>query len=224
MDEPQQDERAALLRRAYGRNADIGQDPYALTRLLTLQQGAFEAEREAVGPPPAAPTVLSNAARPDVPPAATTSSPATPPRKRRPVALLWASSTAAAAVLTAVAMTVIGAAEDREVATLTLAPSDDIPGWVDGGVPDTAATKDSYGLTIVKQPTSADREDCIWVIPTVTTDNGPVYSGCAAGRFPATAQVPVSAALPAALRKMFPDDTGLRFILDGTHVRVLSDQ
>lgn len=90
-----------------------------------------------------------------------------------------------------------------------------------------------YGLTTFTVPGgfmgSSDDSLCLTIVESsaMSTEgdswSGPIYTGCGAGDFPATIQLPVSPRLPQELRDAFPEGTGLQFILEGDEVVVLSD-
>lgn len=60
-----------------------------------------------------------------------------------------------------------------------------------------------------------------------TTDSwgveGPIYSGCRVGVFPATIEIPLTPDAPPELREAFPGGTALQFVLDGDRVGVFLD-
>ncbi|MBO0983765.1 hypothetical protein [Rathayibacter sp. SD072] len=222
MDEAPHDELRALQRRASARLPDLG--PEEWERLRALEGGAAAAAPpEPVGTrEPAEPPRDPQGPGPDGdPPAALLDGePQRPVRRRIP--LLRAASLVAAALLGAGVTTWAAAPDDREVATLRLAPAEDLPGW--GGSEDTLASEVFHGLRMVKRPSGEDGGSCLYVVPAESDASGIVYSGCSARSFPATAQLTVSPSLPSELRDAFGDGSGLRFVLEGETVHVSSDR
>ncbi|MCM6763548.1 hypothetical protein NB037_14080 [Rathayibacter sp. ZW T2_19] len=235
MDEPRHDELRALQRRAYGREPDLA--PEEWTRLQALEAAAALPSGSAPREPVAAPGPIADA-RPMLPdpllsgsavpdgtaddPAASGAGPHRPASPRLRLLLLRAAALVAAALLGAGVTTWAAAPDDREVATLRLAPAEDLPGW--GGSEDTLASEVFHGLRMVKRPSGEDGGSCLYVVPAEADASGIVYSGCSARSFPATAQLTVSPSLPAELRDAFGDGSGLRFVLEGETVHVSSDR
>ncbi|MFK4762806.1 hypothetical protein ACI3KS_17905 [Microbacterium sp. ZW T5_45] len=54
--------------------------------------------------------------------------------------------------------------------------------------------------------------------------DGPMYSGCGAGSFPASLTVSLDDQLPDQLRTEFPDATAIQFVVDGDRVGVFLDE
>ncbi|MWV47671.1 hypothetical protein GRS96_00100 [Rathayibacter sp. VKM Ac-2803] len=228
MDQPRPDELAELRRRAYGRAPDIDRDPEALARLRALEAGERPDEERPAGQEPAAsPPEESGVPEADSAP---------PPAPRRRIALLWTASILASALLAAGATAGVTAwvadrsgPPGREVATLTLTNSGDVPGWVNSGLADSLVSEDFHGLRVLKQPSGEDGGSCIYVLQSATSDgdaygglaySGVSYSGCTAGPFPAVAQLIVTAAQPDELRDAFSEGSALRFVLEGETVHV----
>ncbi len=53
--------------------------------------------------------------------------------------------------------------------------------------------------------------------------DGPTYTGCAVGTFPATVEVPFDSNVPKELSERFPSATALQFVYDGERVGVFLD-
>ncbi|MCP2635557.1 hypothetical protein K0817_003135 [Microbacterium sp. HD4P20] len=59
--------------------------------------------------------------------------------------------------------------------------------------------------------------------PSSWSFNGPVYSGCAIGAFPASVEVGFDSNTPSELRDRFPSGRALQFVLDGDRLGVFLD-
>ncbi len=230
-----------LQARAYGPEADIHTDPAALARLRELEA--------ALAPPPAPPRPAApRAAFPAAPPApgATgppvfaeeTAMPAAPPmspaRPRRWLVPVWAGSLLVALVVGALAA---GAsmrlfARDgtgEQIATLQPDPGFVAPAFF-GDSEDIVAFDDFHGLTALIAPYGVwggDSPDgCIVVVQTEGLERhdqgieGPVYSDCPAGAFPAAVQLTIDESSPQASRARFAEGTALQFVYDGERVGV----
>jgi hypothetical protein len=191
-----EDELRELQRRAYGRRPDL--EPRELARLRTLESGGPLLAEE----PDSAPR----------------------PQIGRPLALLWAASLVVAVAAGAGAGATLWAttAPDHEVASLPLAPAEDLPRF--GGAESTLASAPFHGLRLVKRPSGDDGGACLSVVLAASGESVIVSSGCSARSFPATAQLTVSSSLPAELREQFGEGSGLRFVLEGETVHVRSDR
>ncbi|MFC4242538.1 hypothetical protein ACFOYW_04060 [Gryllotalpicola reticulitermitis] len=123
-----------------------------------------------------------------------------------------------------------GAPASQEVAQLSVDASYKIPAAFRGGAAGSATRTPSaegfaefHGLRVVLIPAngfSPDGGDCLLVYPSeyltstsATKYTGPQWNGCAAGPFPATAQLVVTDALSAETRSAFPGES-LRFVYD----------
>ncbi|OOB91437.1 hypothetical protein [Rathayibacter sp. VKM Ac-2630] len=223
MDEPAHDELRALQRRAYGRGPDLA--PGEWSRLRALEAAAAPRSGPVSrGPVAEAAPVATEDPFGETDPAPPDAAPGTPrsASARLPRLLLRAAALVAAALLGAGVTTLAAGSDSREVATLRLAPADDLAGW--GGSEDTLASDDFHGLRVVKRPSGEDGGSCLYVVPAESDASGIVYSGCSARSFPATAQLTVSPSLPSELRDAFGDGSGLRFVLAGETVHVSSDR
>ena len=58
------------------------------------------------------------------------------------------------------------------------------------------------------------------ILPDSSSFQGRMFTGCAAGPFPATIQIIVRGELPPQLLERFPDETALQFVLDGSRIHV----
>ena len=84
------------------------------------------------------------------------------------------------------------------------------------------------GLTVARTPWSMfgqGDDDCLFVVADQRIGDdgsirGPIYTGCRAGSFPATAEFLVGIDSPQQLRDRFGDGTALQFVLDGDVVGV----
>ncbi|MGB4779244.1 hypothetical protein [Microbacterium sp.] len=161
--------------------------------------------------------------------------------RRRPVAIAWVCSLVAVAAVVAVATYAV--AGIRPVSPATGAPQvatlDDrnlsdaawLDGWWGGGV-EGASAYAFHGVTVVHTPRGmfSDGTECLTIIPTdgVSEDgssiDGPMYYGCAAGPFPAVAQLTIDENAPEELRDEFGEGTALQFVLDGDVVGVFAAQ
>ena len=238
-----------LRARAYGPGGDIRLDPGALTRLRELERrraGAgndvarLRAANETITEPRAA-----TAFRPLEAPAADDAEPTrvspTHPSRRRLSSVLG--------ILAALAIgLVVGALfglhhshsssitpATRVIAQLSGDANFKAPapfrgaGTAAGKPGDTEGFTEFHGLRAVLIPASGFTPgggDCLVVYApeyvtssNSTTYTGPQWSGCAAGAFPATAQLTVTTGLPAATRSAFPGES-LQFVYDKSDHKV----
>ncbi|KRA25794.1 hypothetical protein ASD65_16205 [Microbacterium sp. Root61] len=154
----------------------------------------------------------------------------------RRVAAAWIASLVVAIVVASLvswAVTRRVQADPLEVAVLGAIPGKALPGFI-GGQQDVEGSvhADFYGLTPVSitgaswMPASAN-DSCLYVVPTPAIDSdsdaisGPMYVGCGAGPFPASAEFIVTADSPAELREVFPIGTAFQFVLEEHDVVVL---
>lgn len=169
--------------------------------------------------------------------------PAGPRRYRRRT--LWIAAATAAAVAAGIAYAAVSftpvSASSGAPQISTLAPTNaiEVPVGFMGAVEDSPAFE-FHGLTLFLSssgfsgPAIADAaclmavtSDQIPAAEDFTTESwsveGPIYSGCRVGVFPATIEVPLTADAPAELREAFPDGIALQFVLDGDRVGVFLD-
>ncbi|MDL9979691.1 hypothetical protein [Microbacterium candidum] len=92
---------------------------------------------------------------------------------------------------------------------------------------------DFHGLTVFSPDISSWQPgtgDCVFVMGTTDFESnsdsieGPMFNGCAAGDFPAVAQIVVTKDLPGTIRELFAEGTGIQFVLDGSRVGVFVDR
>jgi hypothetical protein len=240
-----------LQARAYGPHADIQFDADALRRLRELEgksepRGEITAGRadaaQRAPVPEAAPAALEPA---DALDALEPLEPTAPPKKRRPGIRLdprLIAALALAAAIVVAALLVHGhvrsvplQAGTTQVARLHVAPDYQVPGVF--GSPDdgfeVAAFEPFHGVRpiVIGAPGAAGMtagDKCIGVYPEDTlasaTSNsfeGPAWSGCGAGAFPAAVQLGLTTDLPAELRSAFPKGTALQFVYDKEHKEVV---
>lgn len=284
-DDPREDELRRLQTRAYGPDADIGDDPAALARLRELEDAAARAltrdadlrpapsivglriarddpdaatsdpaDRVSEEPDPAdrvttappAPARLAAAAAHDARlpdgDADVATAPPTPTRPRRPrwAVVAWVAALAAVAIVVAVAASAITAgtvraagqpASAQRVATLQMDPHFQTPYSFNDSSVDLIGFDEFHGLTVIsgKRWLTESMQPCLLVASTAelygdtNIISGTTAYGCAAGSFPASALLRVDTNLPRTIRQMFPDGTGLQFVLVGKKVEVYAD-
>lgn len=150
------------------------------------------------------------------------------PWPRTKLAAVWIGSVVVA-VLTAVWMTMTfspAPAAGRQVAVLSVDADAEWPSGVFGDrPPDSRLTEDFHGLMVAILPGTSSGLDaaaqCLYVIQDI--EGGFLGGGCGAGDFAPNAAIVVTSTLPPELRDEFPDDSALRFVLDGSQVLVYSD-
>ena len=174
------------------------------------------------------------------------------PRKwtKKRIAVTWLASLGVAVLVTATVTGFVSRriqADPREIAVLGVDPyavwpsffgnyTDDgerEPGLPEGGM----AFQSFHGLAAFRMSqrmyVSGDDQTCLTIVDSAKIDNdsssysGAYFGGCAAGAFPATAEVLITKDLPdipEELLEAFPEGTALQFVLDGDEVVVLSDQ
>ncbi|MCK2034877.1 hypothetical protein KZC51_01900 [Microbacterium sp. SSW1-49] len=193
---------------------------------------------------PASPHLPASAEHPVAAEAAITpQEPAGPRRYRRRT--LWIAAATAAALSAGVTYAVVSFAPVSassgapQISTLAPTTTIDVPAGFMGAVEDSPAFE-FHGLTLFLSasgfngPATPDAaclmavtSDQIPAAEDFTTDSwgveGPIYSGCRVGVFPATIEVPLTADAPPELRAAFPDGTALQFVLDGDRVGVFLD-
>ncbi|MFJ2551931.1 hypothetical protein [Microbacterium sp. NPDC087591] len=169
--------------------------------------------------------------------------PAGPRRYRRRT--LWITAATAAAVAAGITYAAVSfapvSASSGAPQISTLAPTNaiEVPVGFMGAVEDSPAFE-FHGLTLFLSSSGlrgvnpldaaclmAVTSDQIPAAEDFTTDSwgveGPIYSGCRVGVFPATIEVPLTADAPPEPREAFPDGTALQFVLDGDRVGVFLD-
>jgi len=251
MDDVTLAELEGLRARAYGPDADIGADPAALARLRELEDASRAATAPVAPPLPvlSEPSAETGAAAVESPADAGSGThgrtevadAAAPARRRwwRRPAVLWPVSIVVTAVL-AVGITggvvrgLFGlgksaAASLRQVEQLDLT-SDAAATQMFGGNGSDVVGASFHGWTVAKSDLLTENGiACLAVFPTPESGAGPRFNGetmsigCAAGPLPALVQVEVVAASPDALRHLYPEGTGLQFILEDDHVNVFVD-
>lgn len=232
----------ALQSRAYGRDADIADDPAAQRRLEVLE--AREPPGDAPALPPAAVPVAPGEAdaaidAPTTPPsdAAPAEAPASGiralflPRPRRAWVAIGVSAVALAAVVSAVVTTRAHPVEPGLIDTIPVNPAaqwqDAFGEQTDGSV----VFLDYYGITFARNEGWSPRDDqrCLLAVSSSEIDTstgafGAIAGGCSAGPFPAVVQFTVDATQPDPLQERFPEGTALQFTLRGDNVEVRADR
>ncbi len=198
---------------------------------------------ESEGPPESAPTAAAE--HPAVEPARR------PKWTKKHVVIAWGASLAVAILVTATVTGFVSRriqADPREIAVLGVDPFAEWPGifanYTENGareptdVPEGGAAFQAFhGLSFFKMRNGmfayAPDQACLMVVDASKIDSesnsfeGAIFSGCAAGTFPATVEIIVTSGpqqLPDELLDAFPEGTALQFVLDGDEVVVLSDQ
>lgn len=155
------------------------------------------------------------------------------------VAIVAAAAMAAAVTFAVVKVTpVASSAGAPQIATLDATSHLKIPsGWM--GVGPSSAVFEFHGLVIVESTggyfNGSAGGDCLTVaradqVPDEDFDasngwsyDGPTYTGCAVGAFPATAEVPFDTNLPKELTERFPSGRALQFVYEAGRVGVFLD-
>jgi hypothetical protein len=164
----------------------------------------------------------------------------------RTTRILWVVAIVAAAAMSA-AITfalvkispVASSSGAPQIATLESTSTLEIPaGWMGAGP--SSAVFDFYGLALVESAggyyNGAVGSNCLTVfradqVPAKEefkvsdgwSYDGPMYTGCAVGAFPATVEVPFDSNAPKELSERFPSGTALQFVYDGERVGVFLD-
>jgi hypothetical protein len=253
MDDAGRDELRMLRARAYGPSADIEDDGAALRRLRELEArersartvvSAAGADHAELPPRPPVPPPPAPRLPPVLPAGPTNAGPVVPrtPRRRwllsRGLAVLWVVSLVAVAAIAAgtawasswVARVVVHT-DARQIATLD--PDGDVKfpeGMFGDGRPDVIGYE-FRGLTIMRAPRGLQPggdAPCLIAVASAGIEetggiDGPLFSGCGAGGFPATVQFLVVPESPAELRSTLPVGSAIQFVLDGDRVGVFSD-
>lgn len=155
--------------------------------------------------------------------------------------LLWVLSVVVAATVAAgvtyaiTSMAPVSVSSGAEqIATLEPDTLVDVPaGWFGAGL--SSAAYEYYGLTLFEAAggfsSAGNGTDCFTIVATdqLPADdadtnswsmNGPIYSGCRVGVFPATVQFAIDSNSPEELRARFPDGSALQFVRDGDRIGV----
>ncbi|MBB2976487.1 hypothetical protein FHX49_002062 [Microbacterium endophyticum] len=222
---------------AMSRGADAAPDPDEMTRAAPSPAEEFLASPELQpDPEPAL----------DVEPALADESTQRTKWSARRIGMVWLASVVAAVVVATAVTAVVSRrvqADPQEIAVLTVDPTAELPGILVGSFGDAPpeASQDEQGrgftdffglsaFAVSGQLWGYSGDDECLVLgatagfsPESDSFEGPLYSGCSAGGFPATLQFVVSNSVPQELRDAYPEGTAFQFILDGSEVIVLSD-
>ncbi len=215
------DELRALRLRAYGPDADIRDDPQALSRLRELEAravGAPEPDAPPHAPPEDEPHVAGTAV----------ASVVGPRWWERHRTLLWGGSLLIAGLL-GVAIGSAQLSQDREqVAELG---QDDAGVWPEqmwGARPPDGRTFDEYlGLTAIASARdfgNATNSTCLWVYDSESVNFGLSAGSCTSGSAPPSTSIAVTPQAPGALLDEFAAGTVLQFMLDGDRVVVYAQR
>lgn len=243
------EELESLRARAYGPEADIHDDPAAMQRLHELEQWSRQAssvdEGAAESPPldDAAAMGSTDDTVIDDGGGAASDSPvdeAKEPshsRVSKRVQVVWALSlvlvAAIAATVTSALVAVVPvttATGARQIATLLPQEDYEWPEVFFGADADGLAFE-YLGMRVLGSNLgyfTTGSGECLTVFDETKLDeengsfDGQMYSGCAAGTFPATVQFVVDDSLPEELRAEFAPGTALQFVLDGDRVGVFT--
>ena len=244
MDDDAREELRLLRARAYGPEADIADDPVAVSRLRDLEDLERE-DRLPTAPrtPPGPPAGSSD-------PAESAQDDEEEIRRERPPLVrskrrlwVWAVSLAVVAALasaaTAVSVSfvpVTATAGAPQVDTLVPDPDSAVPAVFGQRTGAERGYQDYYGIAAFtgRAPTDAtdNRNPCLYLLDadergtddTRSFSGNFVYGGCGAGVFPATVQFVVADGMPAAFIQRFPIGTSVQFVFDGENVGVFSDR
>jgi hypothetical protein len=166
-----------------------------------------------------------------------------PPRRwflSRGLAMLWVASLVGVAAIAAGTTFAAGwiapiaaHAPSRQIATLTPEPGFTWPERLFGSTQSDTLGFSFRGMTIIRAPRGmvgfgADAP-CLIAVASAQLQgegagiDGPIYSGCGAGSFPATLQFLIDSNAPAELRSTLPGGTAVQFVLDGDRLGVFSD-
>lgn len=165
--------------------------------------------------------------------------------ERTTTVLWWVAIVAAAAIAAAVTFALVKIAPVAvssgapQIATLEPTSALQIPaGWMGAGP--SSAVFDFYGLALMETTGGYGGggigSECFTVaradqVPkpeefdasSSWSYDGPIYTGCAVGTFPATVEVPFDSSAPKELSERFPSGTALQFVYDGERVGVFLD-
>jgi hypothetical protein len=156
------------------------------------------------------------------------------------VAIMAAAAVAAAVTFALVKISPVASSSGApQIATLESTSNLEIPaGWMGAGP--SSAVFDFYGLALVESAggyyNGSVGSNCLTVfradqVPAKDefdvsegwSYDGPMYTGCAVGTFPATVEVPFDSNAPKELSERFPSGTALQFVYDGERVGVFLD-
>lgn len=211
----------ALRLRAYGPDADIDDDPRALSRLRELEA------RAAGVPGPDAPAPAA------APPATERDGPVAPRDVRaswweRHRALLWGGSLLIAVLVGAAAGSVEPPPGREQVAVLAEDGDGLWPEQMWGARPPDGVTFDEYlGLTAIASARdfgNGTNSTCLWVYDSESVNFGLSAGSCTAGSAPASTTIAVTSQAPAALLEEFAEGTVLQFVRDDDRVIVYAQQ
>lgn len=193
----------------------------------------------AAGAPPASARVVVAAGAPP----ASAAPVRMPPRRwflSRGLGMLWVASLVAVAAIAAGTTFAAGwiapiavHVESRQIATLTPEPGFTWPDQLFGSAQSGALGFSFRGMTIMRAPRGMVSfgvdAPCLIAVATARLQeegagiDGPIYSGCGAGSFPATLQFLIDPSSPAELRSTLPVGSAVQFVLDGDRLGVFSD-
>lgn len=156
------------------------------------------------------------------------------------VAIVAAAAVSAAITFALVKISPVATSSGApQIATLESTSTLEIPaGWMGAGP--SSAVFDFYGLALVESAggyyNGSVGSNCLTVfradqVPAKDefdvsegwSYDGPMYTGCAVGTFPATVEVPFDSNAPKELSERFPSGTALQFVYDGERVGVFLD-
>jgi len=250
MDDDVHEELRLLRARAYGPEADIVDDPVAVSRLRELENLEREDRlRPPATPPSPSPAASAGSRLPDESVPDEDADGEEIPRERAPLVhskrRLWAwaislavvaSLASAATALSVSFVPVTAAAGAPQVDTLVPDPDSAVPPVFGQRTGAERGYQDYYGVAAFtgRAPTDAtdNRNPCLYLLDAdeVDTDDTRgfrgnfVYGGCGAGVFPATVQFVVADGMPDAFIQRFPIGTSVQFVFDGENVGVFSDR
>ncbi|MFJ6532651.1 hypothetical protein [Microbacterium sp. NPDC091662] len=155
------------------------------------------------------------------------------------VAIVAAAAVSAAITFALVKISPVAVSSGApQIATLEPTSAREIPaGWMGAGP--SSAVFDFYGLTLMETTGGYGGggvgSECFTVARTDQLPkaeefdssgwsyDGPIYTGCAVGTFPATVELPFDSSSPKELSERFPSGTALQFVYDGERVGVFLD-
>ncbi|KJL42255.1 hypothetical protein RS82_02271 [Microbacterium trichothecenolyticum] len=213
----------ALRLRAYGPDADIDDDPQALSRLRELEAraaGATEADIPLV-------TVVAPATTGQDEPTDAVSV-VTVPWWERHRPLLWGGSLLLAVLLGAVVASVQLPSGREQVAVLGEDADGLWPEQMWGARPPDGVTFDEYlGLTAIASARdfgNGTNSTCLWVYDSDSVNFGLSAGSCATGSAPSSTTIAVTAQAPPALLEEFAEGTTLQFVREGDRVIVYAQR
>ncbi|MDQ1175515.1 hypothetical protein QE416_000251 [Microbacterium sp. SORGH_AS 421] len=250
MDDDVREELRLLRARAYGPEADIADDPVAVSRLRDLEELEREDRLPTAPRTPPAPPAGSSAAAASAQHDEEDETDEEEIRRERPPLVrskrrlwAWAISLAVVAALASAAtamsvsfVPVTATARAPQVDTLVPDPDSSAPAVFGERTGAERGYENYYGVAAFtgRAPTDAtdNRNPCLYLLDAdeVDTDDTRgfrgnfVYGGCGAGVFPATVQFVVADGMPDAFIQRFPIGTSVQFVFDGENVGVFSDR